>query len=441
MTDALRRSGREKKRNPRYAFEPLEAEDLENLDPPSEDSTVSSFEDIENKEGEEEDNVLVASEDELLGQDFEDVDGLEDEPNDNEDDLASLEITTVIRPARLKTKQTSSKKIRKQSTKKGRASFREDAVRSRGLLLHASVISKETTVSELAGYDEVLTHKMRIERSKYGGTITLPFREGIGHGKSGMEYPEIYDQEIRENERQAYLNWYYDNGGWQIMAKVQSTSSLEVGSRNIYIPINLPAQDILLGPYNAQHHFVLPNHDSISVSEAWKTAITNTTDSEEYDEAASDRQSWILNLGLRILALDWAANRSGEYQYLAVSTDQARPDHIARVSALGAEEPFEAAVQIWAFKTRNKDEATIMDLSEKPQLVHVICANWGTIRRLSWCPAGTLIEENSDSIGTLAMITSDGYIRVIDVCVDATSSNPYGKVSFPFHNSLINSSY
>lgn len=440
MAEPLRRSGRERKRNSRYSPEPLEAAELEDLEPQSEDSNVSSFEHPENEDGEEEDDLLVASEDDLFAQDEDDEEPGE-EPDDSDDYLASLDIITIARSTWTGlqgTGQTKSQTKRAVPAKKRSAGFRDDGVRSRGILLNASVMSKEVTVSELAGYDPVLTHKMRVERSKYGGTITLPFREGVGHGQSGLDYPEVYDEEVRDSERQSYLSWYGENEGWKIMAKAQSTSSLEIESRDPYIPTNLPAQDILLGPYNGQHHIVLPNHDSISVNEGWRTAIANAADFEEYNKGASDRPAWILNLGLRILALDWAPNRLGDYQFLAVSTDQVRPDYIPRVSALEAEEPFKAAVQIWAFRTKvDEDGMTMMDLSQKPKLVHVIGAEWGTIRRLSWCPAGITIEENSKSVGALAMVTSDGYIRVVDVCVDFTSSNPYSGYHFYFTSQLI----
>ena len=187
------------------------------------------------------------------------------------------------------------------------------------------------------------------------------------------------------------------------MAKAQSTKRCDLYSRKLYINTELPPQYLFLGPYNAQHQFTLNLADSISVSQAWQTAIAIMETSDDYDESASDRPAWILNLGSRILSMDWAPNQDGDYQYLAVSVEKAQATHIPEVSSFEPKKPYEASVQIWAFASVLDGDATLIDMSRKPKLVHVMCAKWGTIRRLSWCPAAVPIAENSRSIGLMVL--------------------------------------
>lgn len=143
--------------------------------------------------------------------------------------------------------------------------------------------------------------------------------------------------------------------------------------------------------------------------------------------SSTTRSGWILNLGSRVVCTEWAPELGGDYQYLAVSVDKGVPPNIPKVSALDPTAPFESSIQIWAFKTVAESGSILMDMDAPPRLVHVVCHCWGTTRRLGWCPFPVKHDSTSSSIGLLALITTDGYIRVVDVCVENDIGNPYVK--------------
>ena len=420
MTDSIRRSGRVRKQNPKYATDPADKIDLEGLGSASSDVDASSFEHDTDKN--EEDTFM----DEDSGSEDNDPATEKEDDSASEEELVGFSIES---PSKITAKHPANR-ISKWSRWKHYAGYQEDGSRVRGCLFHPSVRNKNVTIHELAGDDQFFIDKIKAEKHKYVGTFTVPFRDTNAPGQSGLCHPEVYDDIVREAEKRNFLSWYEERQGWQTMAEAQSTQRCDLHSRKLYVDTELPPQDLLLGPYNAQHHFTLDFADSISVSQAWQTAISATENGDDYDENASDRSAWILNLGSRMLSMDWAPNQGGHYQYLAVSVMKPQPTDIPRVSSFEPSEPYEANVQIWAFSTLSNNGATLMDTRKKPKLAHVMCIKWGTVRRLLWCPAAVLIGENSKSIGLLATISTDGFIRVTDVCVDVESNNPYGMMHY-----------
>ena len=426
MTDPVRRSGRIRKRNSRYATYLVDEDkdNLEELGCASSGADASSFEhDIDKNEEDTFMDEDSASEDDDPATEKEDDDASEEE-------LVELEIISIESPSKITANFPSIHKSKKKFKHEDYVGYQEDGSRVRGCLFHPALRSKNATIRELAGNDQSFIDKIKTDEGKHAGTFTVPFRDTIPPGQFGLCHPEIYDDTVKEAERQNFLSWYKEKKGWQIMAEAQSTKRCDLHSRRLYVDTELPPQYLLLGPYNAQYHFTLDLNDSISLSQAWHTAISATDNADDYDENASNRSAWILNLGSRVFSMDWAPNQCGHYQYLAVSVMKPQPTGMPKVSSFEPSEPYEASVQIWAFPTVSNDKTTLMDMSKKPKLVHVMCVKWGTVRRLSWCPAAVSIPENSKSIGPLATISTDGFIRVTDVCADVEVNDPYGMVSY-----------
>lgn len=291
---SIRRSGRERKANPRYSQDTLDDADLEGFVLPAEDSDASSFEHtaLEDEEDDDEDDdniVLEASEDDA---EVENSGYALDEITEGE--------TPTKRAARIVLSQEDltlddndqelQQALPRHKQGGKRAVFNQEGYRNRGVLFTTSVMSRDTTLREIAGYDEKVFEMMRNERNKFSGSITLPRREALGPGQSGMDYPEVQSGEVRERERQKFRHWYIDNKGWEIMAKAQSTSSLPLVESEKYNLTKLSPQNVLLGPYNAQTMYSIGCGTSISLKDAWtfESNAEGRVSSKLYDEIWMD---------------------------------------------------------------------------------------------------------------------------------------------------------
>lgn len=164
------------------------------------------------------------------------------------------------------------------------------------------------------------------------------------------------------------------------------------------------------------------------------------------------REGWLLNLGRRVQSLSWAPNREGtSFHYLAIAcptTDKQRksvsePDD-KRSPAFRPSGPYPSNIQVWEFACTRSMGPSKLDMSIKPRVVLVLCTDWGNIRQLKFCPV--LREQRprmagpspaDQYLGLLGVLSSDGYVRVVDVSVphpkdhDLPSTPRYLRINSP----------
>ena len=280
-------------------------------------------------------------------------------------------------------------------------------------------------------------------RDRWGSITALPTKQMNQHGVGGMDYAPKYTAEHREMEATVGWDWYYDEGGKATFQAKQILESLRADLGTLkYVP--RPAKgshSVLMGPYRKQKLFTVPLFQCLNVDEAWTTArMAHAADPDGSEEAnAQKRQDgWVLNVGTAVQCLEWAPNHKNA-QYLAISTlpsKEPRLEHLASSApAYTASGPTPSCVQIWALGTSSESE-TIATLP--PELRMVICTEWGHAKQLKWCPMPRDPREGDPDIrtyvGLLAGVWSDGYVRVLDVYLDAQedSKTRYGKLNATF---------
>ena len=271
-------------------------------------------------------------------------------------------------------------------------------------------------------------------RDKWAGDSTFPTREANEYGSGGIDYPFAHSRESRQAEANEQWKWYYGHRGKFFIVEKQNMKALSSNEVAKYFPAySKPSHSFLMGPYGRQQLHTLALNRYIFLNQAWSCSSSDAPKIAE-DVASHRRSGWILNLGAKVRCLDWAPNHNGIIQYLAITvTDIPRLSNPPN-SAFAPSEQFPACVQIWAFTAcKVLGYEDFFDSEKPPQLVHVICTEWGSVRQLRWCP---ITRESPDenahdktSIGLLAGIWSDGCVRVLDVYLDKirNSSSIYGR--------------
>lgn len=223
-------------------------------------------------------------------------------------------------------------------------------------------------------------------------------------------------------------DWYYDRESGEKFRKNQNIEKIEESSaRNNYLPQpDKRKHDILLGPHDNQQLFELGYHESFDFGKAWegKSPKANSTKSG----SKRVREGWILNIGHKVLSMAWAPNQDGCNQYLAVvapiteeQKKQYNPEGTEPTTPFQPSRPSPSALQIWEIKGKPSETPTMtLNMETKPRLRQVLCADWGDLRRMSWCamPRAKREEDEEEvtkSIGLLATVWGDGKVRVLDI--------------------------
>ncbi|KGO77888.1 hypothetical protein PITC_060690 [Penicillium italicum] len=223
-------------------------------------------------------------------------------------------------------------------------------------------------------------------------------------------------------------NWYYDRDTGDRFRKRQRIETMEesMAFQNYLPQPDTRKHGILLGPHDNQQLFELGYHESFDFGKAWEEPVSGPDESKA--ETKRIREGWILNLGQKAHCMTWAPNQNGLTQYLAVAVpitenqkNQYKSEESEPMSSFQPSEPFPSALQIWEFKGKPSETPTMtLDMDSKPWLRQVLCADWGDLRRMVWCnlPRTKRAEDEEDgneSIGLLATVWGDGYVRVLDI--------------------------
>lgn len=310
----------------------------------------------------------------------------------------------------------------------------KDIVRSKGLVEPLSKNpSKEAMLKFMAGGHPQDWVDFLRTKEQWVSDPTLPRRKEYGKGKGAMCHHFSHTEDNRKMEATVGWDWYYDQGGRELLTKRQKTQILTPDDGLAYIPKpSEQSHKCLMGPYGNQKVFDLPTGLSMCLNDAWKP--TN----QEGTEPGKIREGWMLNLGTSIKCLDWATNQDGEVQYLAAATAQPKvslSQGLSEVSpAFTPSAPLRSCIQIWAFAAKQApDHESLLDSRQPPAVQRLICTEWGEVKQLKWCQIPRKFRDvdfvNKIPIGLLAGVWSDGVVRVLDVHLEKNEERTvnYGK--------------
>lgn len=202
------------------------------------------------------------------------------------------------------------------------------------------------------------------------------------------------------------------------------------------------SHSVVLGPWERQQQFGLEYGHPLDLGQAW---LKNETENRPHqDPVAQHRyhEGWLINVGEKVQCLAWAPC-TGSHQYLAVvarCTSHQRQFTKREEPARPAFHPspkYPSSIQIWCFRTKPTSipGVSILAMNIEPRLAVVLGTEWGNIRHVEWCPSnhGTKVADsdlgNSHAIiGLLGVVSSDGHARAITVPrpVDHDSPKPIG---------------
>ncbi|PIG83426.1 transcription factor TFIIIC complex subunit Tfc6 [Aspergillus arachidicola] len=254
------------------------------------------------------------------------------------------------------------------------------------------------------------------------------------------------EPEDMKRERTRGWDWYYDGDVGERFRKRQRLEAIT--EKEVYQKFIPQAKEkkhtVLIGPVDDQKVFTLGHHESFNFGEAFgetkvKAKAKPSTGGKLKGKASAQedstgrtrktREGWVINVGQKVQCMAWAPNQPGLTQYLAVSTPiskgekemYADPFKDRGARAFRPSPPYPCALQLWMFKAEREESLTKhIDMNFKPKLRLALCTNWGDLRRMAWCPVRRDPREEDDddslkSVGLLAGIWGDGYVRVLDI--------------------------
>ncbi|MCJ1307472.1 hypothetical protein MMC25_001118 [Agyrium rufum] len=302
----------------------------------------------------------------------------------------------------------------------------QDGLHSRGVYWRNDKKgAKEVVLQALVGTDSEDVVPFLKARDKWNRDSTFPTRQADKQGLSGMDYFPVQSARQREMEATKGWDWYYQRGGREAVAEKQKTSSITFSEAVEYLPSLADDRkySVLMGPYGVQKMFSLASMESLHLSQTWNFALGTK---EVNVLHAEKKKGWILNLGKRVTHVDWAPNRDGLMQYLAVATAPLADYQKSTTSPFQLGDAHPASIQIWAFEASSDGNVKSMcNTSDEPRLVQVICANWGRVKYLKWCHVPRSHNEEVSGgevpLGLLGTIWGDGNFRALEISVNETS--------------------
>jgi transcription factor C subunit 6 len=309
--------------------------------------------------------------------------------------------------------------------------------------------------------------------------LTKTIAEGFyGRTVTGGVAPE----KLREQATQD-CEWYYDDSGARFRERQRVKEVSKEIAQERYLPrLSGEGHEVVMGPSDKQQIFRIGDMCALDIGEAWEVqekkigrlnsseansnamemnisqdladtgaaAISYTTTSSVTER---HHEGYLLNLGQKVQCLAWdPCDSDSLFQYLAVSCSHTSiqsfsdaPSPAILASNPSPSPPTSSSIQIWAFRTASHSPHTPakLDLTTKPRLVQVLCTDWGDIQQIIWCPISKKVRTSTidkeplswkEWLGPLAIITSDGSARVLDITVRHPTPDPetqYLHVSSP----------
>lgn len=448
MAGPARRSGRERKVNPKYANDGWDKETLRVLRASSESSGSSPAEGSEIEVLQEDVDFKTAKagmvDNDSQQGDGDDASGASavgsqssavDTPD--EDDLGDMSIASdEDMPA---TGKGRNKRRRLQS---GAAPSTSATTHSRGLQSAYNRGAKEliyhvTFGPEVDDLSDVLRARDTWLR---GRDITLPSRRTLSHGMKQLESLKVSPGVETDDDPASKVP--RTRPAPSLDDTMNSKQKLMgMGHTTLYERYLLRGKphSVVLGPRGKQQQFLLDFCSPLDFGQAWSIPPSENVPDQEASSQHRYHEGWFISVGEKVQCLAWAAH-DGPTQYLAIVTqcksqqrrfspgeDNGRP-------AFHPSPPYPSAIQIWAFHTKPTNHAGVRTLSmeTQPRLAMVIGTEWGDIRQIKWCPS----EDSTSSppedpksatsvIGLLGVISSDGFARVVAVPVPSEQDGAY----------------
>ncbi|CAG7918456.1 unnamed protein product [Penicillium olsonii] len=304
-----------------------------------------------------------------------------------------------------------------------------DETHSRGIIDPKDHLSKDIHYALTFGPDERDMMAAIHSRGQWARGIDSAFPtrhalEGKGEADETLFGPTlgVHPDDIKRESTRGW-DWYYDGDVGESFRKRQRIETIEESlAYQRYLPQrNERKHRVRMGPQASQQIFDVGYHESFDFGKAWEKAKPG-------NKPGKAREGWILNIGHKTNCMAWAPNQDGLSQYLAVAaplTEDQKNEHRSEdsdpFSAFQPSQPFPSALQIWEFKAKKTEtESRTLDMDKKPELRQVICADWGDLRRMTWCTMPRSKREEDEEeirkpIGLLATIWSDGKVRVLDI--------------------------
>ncbi|KAF7590579.1 hypothetical protein BBP40_002668 [Aspergillus hancockii] len=333
----------------------------------------------------------------------------------------------------------------------GTIALAEDETHSRGAYTSLEHMGKAVHLRTTFGTDEkdLLSVVYARERWCRGPDSGFPTRASLNEAEDTPDYGYgltfgVKPEEAKR-ERTRGWDWYYDeNVGGRFRKRQRLAQITEKDAYRVYIPrAKEKKHTVLMGPVDDQKMFTLGHHESVNFGDAFGDANVRERKGKASTQEGSTgrkrkkREGWLLNLGQKVQCMAWAPNQSGLNQYLAVTVPISQeekkryPDPFKDqgAPAFRPSAPYPFALQLWMFKAEREDSLTKrIDMNFKPRLRMAICAAWGDLRRMAWCPMRRDPREEDDEdalklVGLLAGVWGDGYLRVLDIKLSREPNN------------------
>ncbi|KAG2412303.1 hypothetical protein HFD88_009860 [Aspergillus terreus] len=385
----------------------------------NDNSSDEEFE-VPNTEEEADDDQEESSE-EIIPENDDD-----NEPGSEEDEDATPRKLLVTAAARVRTP--------KKLAADGTGALKDNGPHSRGVWNPVDHLGKLITLQMSFSVDEKSLLSVLYARDRWakGLDSALPTRSSLNDDRAIPTYTYgptfgVEPDELKREQTHGW-DWYYtDDVGGRFRKRQRLEPLEEKEARRVYLPRPRKEHTVFMGPTDSQKKFTLGQHDSINYGEAWKESKSKS--SATGTERTKQRQGWLLNLGQKVQCMGWAPNHSGITQYLALVTpiseeqkgEYSDPFSDAGAPAFRPSAPYPCALQLWSFKALRGNSLTkALDMDSPPQLRLGLCTSWGDLRRMAWCPISRASRDEDDedslkTIGLLAGIWGDGYLRVLDI--------------------------
>ncbi|USW55743.1 Putative WD40/YVTN repeat-like-containing domain superfamily [Septoria linicola] len=243
-------------------------------------------------------------------------------------------------------------------------------------------------------------------RTKWGLEACYPSRKPKKDESGGFGYTSAYQREMASAEEN--WKWYHEGGGKGAFKKRLAARALSAGEARSYLPHDDNGErHFVMGGIEEQRLYHLKPRQSIYLAgpfekipppgQKWKENLP-----KDY------KTGYVLNLGARIQAMDWASSQLGSKHYLAVSVHPQRSAPQG-APAFSAQPVYNSSIQLWEFTADNTGRIA---KATPPRLCKVICTSVGDIKALKWCQ---IPAKESAVLGFLAFISADGGVRVLAV--------------------------
>lgn len=214
--------------------------------------------------------------------------------------------------------------------------------------------------------------------------------------------------------------------------QISQSISLEQAIKNKFFEPGV-ARSVVLGSRTSARKFSIEYLKPLDISVAWLKSGLSTTHSDPMNMQDAWHRAWVINTGAQSDCLAWAYSRSDE-QYLAAGfrcsqaqRAAAKTKHSRVAPAFSASPDYPSSIHIWKIQavstTASKPQK--VDYGAMPTLSQVLCFKWGNILHFEWVPIAQEVVDIETSTRSMALLTSDGCVRLIDIDLTVSHETTY----------------